>query len=73
MDMHSMGLQLSWLERTPDKGEVDGPIPFRPTMHFQVIKERKRTPKHLAVQDLTSKEKKAQTLTLDQLKTVKAL
>ena len=27
-----MGLQLSWLERTPDKGEVDGPIPFRPTI-----------------------------------------
>ena len=27
-----MGLQLSWLERTPDKGEVDGSIPFRPTI-----------------------------------------
>ena len=27
-----MGLQLRWLERTPDKGEVDGPIPFRPTI-----------------------------------------
>ena len=26
-----MGLQLSWLERTPDKREVDGSIPFEPT------------------------------------------
>ena len=25
------GLQLSWLERTPDKGEVDGSSPLRPT------------------------------------------
>ena len=28
-----MGLQLSWLERTPDKGEVDGSSPFRPTIN----------------------------------------
>ena len=34
-----MGLQLSWLERTPDKGEVDGPIPFRPTITFRVKQE----------------------------------
>ena len=27
-----MGLQLSWLERTPDKREVDGSSPSRPTM-----------------------------------------
>ena len=27
-----MGLQLSWLERTPDKREVDGSSPFRPTI-----------------------------------------
>ena len=26
-----MGLQLSWLERTPDKREVDGSSPFKPT------------------------------------------
>ena len=25
------GLQLSWLERTPDKREVDGSSPFNPT------------------------------------------
>ena len=25
-----MGLWLSWLERTPDKREVDGSSPFRP-------------------------------------------
>ena len=25
------GLQLRWLERTPDKREVDGSIPFKPT------------------------------------------
>ncbi len=29
-----MGLQLSWLERTPDKREVDGSSPFKPTKHF---------------------------------------
>ena len=27
-----MGSQLRWLERTPDKREVDGSIPFEPTM-----------------------------------------
>ena len=26
-----MGSQLSWLEHTPDKREVDGPSPFEPT------------------------------------------
>ena len=26
-----MGSQLRWLERTPDKREVDGSIPFEPT------------------------------------------
>ena len=31
----NMGLQLSWLERTPDKREVDGSSPFRPTMFFE--------------------------------------
>ena len=29
--LHHMGLQLSWLERTPDKREVDGSSPFKPT------------------------------------------
>ena len=28
------GLKLSWLERTPDKREVDGSSPFRPTIYF---------------------------------------
>ena len=27
----NMGVQLSWLERTPDKREVDGSSPFNPT------------------------------------------
>ena len=27
-----IGLWLRWLERTPDKGEVVGSSPFRPTM-----------------------------------------
>ena len=27
-----MGPELSWLERTPDKREVDGSSPFRPTI-----------------------------------------
>ena len=30
------GLQLSWLERTPDKREVDGSSPFKPTEHKRV-------------------------------------
>ena len=29
-----LGLQLSWLERTPDKGEVGGSNPPRPTNFF---------------------------------------
>ena len=29
-----MGSQLRWLERTPDKREVDGSIPFEPTTKF---------------------------------------
>ena len=31
-----LGLQLRWLERTPDKGEVVGSSPFRPTKHTAV-------------------------------------
>ena len=30
----NMGSQLRWLERTPDKREVDGSIPFEPTTKF---------------------------------------
>ena len=30
MDARFMGLLLSWLERTPDKREVDGSSPFKP-------------------------------------------
>ena len=29
--IYIMGSQLRWLERTPDKREVDGSIPFEPT------------------------------------------
>ena len=29
-----MGSQLRWLERTPDKREVDGSIPFEPTNDY---------------------------------------
>ena len=29
--LYNMGSQLRWLERTPDKREVDGSIPFEPT------------------------------------------
>ena len=34
-----LGLQLSWLERTPDKGEVAGSTPARPTkfVHFEFL------------------------------------
>ena len=30
-------ISLSWLERTPDKREVDGSSPFRPTIHFPIM------------------------------------
>ena len=30
-----MGSQLRWLERTPDKREVDGSIPFEPTKYIE--------------------------------------
>ena len=32
-----MGSQLRWLERTPDKREVDGSIPFEPTSTLKNI------------------------------------
>ena len=32
-----MGLKLSWLERTPDKREVDGSSPFKPISRKAVI------------------------------------
>ena len=32
----SIGLELSWLERTPDKREVDGSSPFRPIKNMGV-------------------------------------
>ena len=35
-----MGSQLRWLERTPDKREVDGSIPFEPTKRYlKIIKK----------------------------------
>ena len=36
-----MGSQLRWLERTPDKREVDGSIPFEPTI------DPKRSKQHI--------------------------
>ena len=35
-----MGSQLRWLERTPDKREVDGSIPFEPTTSLKDQKEK---------------------------------
>ena len=32
-----MGSQLRWLERTPDKREVDGSIPFEPTKLTNIV------------------------------------
>ena len=34
-----MGSQLRWLERTPDKREVDGSIPFEPTNFLYFYKK----------------------------------
>ena len=31
-----MGSQLRWLERMPDKHEVDGSIPFEPTNTYLI-------------------------------------
>ena len=36
-----MGSQLRWLERTPDKREVDGSIPFEPTIFYLINKQKK--------------------------------
>ena len=41
----SMGLQLSWLERTPDKREVGGSSPLKPTGHLPKMTDiKKETP-----------------------------
>ena len=34
-----MGSQLRWLERMPDKHEVDGSIPFEPTNTYYIGKK----------------------------------
>ena len=36
-----MGSQLRWLERTPDKREVDGSIPFEPTKYIENCIDKK--------------------------------
>ena len=36
------GLQLSWLERTPDKREVDGSSPFNPTKLNKTVERYKQ-------------------------------
>ena len=35
--LYIMGLQLSWLERTPDKREVVGSSPIRPTIELNLF------------------------------------
>ena len=37
-----MGLQLSWLERTPDKREVGGSSPLKPTGHLPKMTDIKK-------------------------------
>ena len=37
---HRMGLQLRWLERTPDKREVGGSSPPRPTIDYGLLVKR---------------------------------
>ena len=38
----NMGSQLRWLERTPDKREVDGSIPFEPTKSYLKKEDSKK-------------------------------
>ena len=38
--LYNMGSQLRWLERMPDKHEVDGSIPFEPTTSLLDQKEK---------------------------------
>ena len=42
-----MGSQLRWLERTPDKREVDGSIPFEPTNLYTIIYRIKHIEKYI--------------------------
>ena len=35
----NMGSQLRWLERMPDKHEVDGSIPFEPTTDREIYRK----------------------------------
>ena len=37
IDSFYMGLELRWLERTPDKREVDGSNPFKPTINIKTM------------------------------------
>ena len=41
-----MGSQLRWLERTPDKREVDGSIPFEPTKYIENCIDDKKVNQH---------------------------
>ena len=45
-DSNKMGSQLRWLERTPDKREVDGSIPFEPT-NLSINLEKKHIEKYI--------------------------
>ena len=42
-----MGSQLRWLERTPDKREVDGSIPFEPTKLTYYVSQKKHIEKYI--------------------------
>ena len=43
-----MGLWLRWLERTPDKGEVTGSSPVRPTIFVHIAKRANQTKSDLS-------------------------
>ena len=42
-DRH-IGIWLSWLEHSPDKGEVDGSSPFIPTIYTSIAQLGERYP-----------------------------
>ena len=42
-NLKKMGLQLSWLERTPDKREVGGSSPLKPMTYKREIEEVRPT------------------------------
>ena len=77
-----MGSQLRWLERTPDKREVDGSIPFEPTMKYKSTSKKhienyiekidKRISKKKVNQNQESQEDKEAMLNIENLLTMKS-